>query len=101
LESQKDPRTLHLSDSDIGIGQGKRSASIWQVAACVIVAELVMVGVAALLGKRPDQWGRKPIFLCAFAVLAHATSSPSLATTSGTSLLFNPWTEWQARFMAY
>ena len=52
------------------LGQGKKSASIWQVAACVIVAEVVMVGVAALLGKRPDEWGRKPIFLCSFAVLA-------------------------------
>lgn len=52
------------------LGQGKKAASIWQVAACVMVAEIVMVGVAALIGKRADQWGRKPIFLFAFAVLA-------------------------------
>jgi predicted MFS family arabinose efflux permease len=52
------------------LGQGKKSASIWQVAACVIVAEIVMVGVAAFVGKRADHWGRKPIFLFAFAVLA-------------------------------
>jgi len=52
------------------LGQGKKTASVWQVAACVIVAEVVMVGVAALIGKRADQWGRKPIFLFAFAVLA-------------------------------
>jgi MFS family permease len=52
------------------LGQGKKSASVWQVAACVIVAELVMVGVAGLIGKRADTWGRKPIFLFAFAILA-------------------------------
>ena len=52
------------------LGQGKKGASIWQVAACVMVAEVVMVGVAALAGKRADKWGRKPLFLFAFAVLA-------------------------------
>jgi MFS family permease len=52
------------------LGQGKKSASVWQVAACVIVAEVVMVGVAAFVGKRADQWGRKPIFLVAFVFLA-------------------------------
>lgn len=52
------------------LGQGKKSASVWQVAACVIVAEAVMVGVAAFIGKRADHWGRKPIFLFAFAILA-------------------------------
>ena len=52
------------------LGQGKKSASVWQVAACVVVAEVVMVAVAALIGKRADNWGRKPIFLFAFAVLA-------------------------------
>lgn len=52
------------------LGQGKKGASIWQVAACVIVAELVMVAVAALAGKRADRWGRKPLFLIAFAALA-------------------------------
>jgi predicted MFS family arabinose efflux permease len=52
------------------LGQGKKAASIWQVAACVMVAEVVMVGVAAFIGKRADSWGRKPIFLFAFAILA-------------------------------
>ncbi len=52
------------------LGHGKKSASIWQVAACVIVAESMMVVVAAVIGKRADEWGRKPIFLCAFGVLA-------------------------------
>jgi MFS family permease len=36
---------------------------------CIIAAQLVMLPVAVLSGKRADQWGRKPILLAAFAVL--------------------------------
>jgi MFS family permease len=64
----KDPRTLHLSDSDIGV-----SATVYlagAVTGALLFSEVVMVGVAAFIGKRADQWGRKPIFLTAFAFLA-------------------------------
>jgi MFS family permease len=47
---------------------GRQSA--WQVAVMVIVAEAVMVGVAAVCGKLANSWGRKPLFLLGFAVLA-------------------------------
>ncbi|MDQ2843212.1 MAG: MFS transporter [Acidobacteriota bacterium] len=51
--------------------QGKKShESAWQVAAAVIVAESVMIGVAIGAGKLADKWGRKPLFLLGFAVLA-------------------------------
>lgn len=40
------------------------------VAVCVLVAQLVMVPVALLVGHKADAWGRKPIFLVGFAVLA-------------------------------
>jgi len=46
---------------------GKQSA--WQVAAAVIVAEVVMVAVSAVSGKLADSWGRKPLFLVGFAFL--------------------------------
>src|SRR6202165_5615733 len=36
---------------------------------CVIAAQLVMLPVSVLSGKKADQWGRKPILLAAFAVL--------------------------------
>jgi MFS family permease len=36
---------------------------------CIIAAQLVMLPVAVLSGKKADQWGRKPILLAAFAVL--------------------------------
>jgi MFS family permease len=52
------------------LSKGGKSAPVWQTAACVIVAEVVMVIVAWLVGKRVNVWGRKPIFLAAFAVLA-------------------------------
>ena len=38
--------------------------------ACILAAQLVMVGMAALVGARADRWGRKPLFLAGFAVLA-------------------------------
>jgi MFS family permease len=37
---------------------------------CIIAAQLVMVPVAMLVGHKADQWGRKPIFTVALAVLA-------------------------------
>jgi len=36
---------------------------------CIVAAQLVMVPVAYLTGTKADVWGRKPIFLVAFAVL--------------------------------
>lgn len=38
-------------------------------AVCIVVAQLVMVPMAALAGARADAWGRKPLFLVAFAIL--------------------------------
>ncbi|MES0883199.1 MFS transporter [Roseibium sp. SCP14] len=38
-------------------------------AACVIAAQLVMIAMAVFCGKKADVWGRKPLFLIAFAVL--------------------------------
>jgi MFS family permease len=39
------------------------------VAACVVVAQLVSVPTALLVGARADIWGRKPLLLAAFAAL--------------------------------
>ena len=51
--------------------QGKKGQqSAWEVATAVIVAETIMVAVAIWAGKVADQWGRKPLFLIGFAVLA-------------------------------
>lgn len=39
-------------------------------AACIVAAQLVMVPMALLVGRKADAWGRKPLFLAAFAMLA-------------------------------
>lgn len=48
----------------------KGGQSAWQIAAAIIVAEAVMIAVAAYCGKLADRWGRKRLFLIAFAALA-------------------------------
>ncbi len=40
------------------------------VAVCIVAAQVVMIPVAIIVGRKADIWGRKPIFLAAFAVLA-------------------------------
>jgi MFS family permease len=37
---------------------------------CIVAAQLVMVPVAMIVGRKADVWGRKPIFAVALAVLA-------------------------------
>jgi MFS family permease len=48
---------------------GHANAS-WQTALAVFVAEAVMVGTAAFVGRKAQPWGRKPLFVAAFAILA-------------------------------
>jgi MFS family permease len=52
------------------------------MAGCIVAAQVVMVPVAYLAGAKADSWGRKPIFLAAFAVLA---ARGFLYTVSGNS----------------
>ncbi|HEX7789151.1 MAG TPA: MFS transporter, partial [Afipia sp.] len=40
------------------------------MSACIVAAQLVMVPVAVIVGRKADVWGRKPIFAVALAVLA-------------------------------
>ncbi len=40
------------------------------MAGCIVAAQVIMVPVALLVGAKVDTWGRKPIFLAAFLVLA-------------------------------
>ena len=48
---------------------GKNNATSL-VAICIVAAQCVMVPVAMLVGAKADAFGRKPIFLAAFGVLA-------------------------------
>lgn len=49
--------------------QGKEYATSL-IAGCIVAAQCVMVPVAVVVGRKADHWGRKPIFLTAFAILA-------------------------------
>lgn len=40
------------------------------VAICIVAAQCVMVPMAIMVGAKVDSWGRKPLFLIAFGVLA-------------------------------
>lgn len=51
-----------LAKSNVHAGSLFMSASI-------ITAQVVMIGMAILVGKKADQWGRKKMFLCGFLVL--------------------------------
>ena len=51
------------------LAQGQDQSSTLFMAACIIAAQLVMVPMALLVGRKADDWGRKPMFLVGFAVL--------------------------------
>jgi MFS family permease len=36
---------------------------------CIVAAQVVMVTMAMLVGRKADAWGRKPLFLAAFLIL--------------------------------
>jgi MFS family permease len=39
------------------------------MSACIIVAQIVMLPIALIVGRNADRWGRKPILIAGFAVL--------------------------------
>lgn len=61
--------TLPLVAQILSKDKHGRSAA-WQIAAAVFLAEAVMILIAIYAGKKADKWGRKPLFLLAFAFLA-------------------------------
>jgi predicted MFS family arabinose efflux permease len=48
---------------------GSKGRETMFIAGCITTAQIVMVPMAVLVGHKADIWGRKPIFLVAFAVL--------------------------------
>ncbi|MGN6099045.1 MAG: MFS transporter [Bosea sp. (in: a-proteobacteria)] len=68
---------FHLSNAAMltSVGQllarvvGKDQATSL-VAICIVTAQCVMVPMAVMVGAKADAWGRKPVFLAAFGVLA-------------------------------
>ncbi|MCL1125022.1 MFS transporter [Shewanella surugensis] len=50
--------------------------------ACIITAQFVMIFMAIFCGRKADTWGRKPLFLIAFAILPIRAILFSLTDTS-------------------
>ena len=48
---------------------GDAAHGIAFTSACIVAAQLVMILMALFCGRTADKWGRKPLFLIAFAVL--------------------------------
>lgn len=51
------------------LSQGHPQESPLFISSCIVVAQLVMVPMAILVGHKADAWGRKPIFLFGLAAL--------------------------------
>jgi MFS family permease len=39
------------------------------MSACIVAAQIIMVPMAILAGRKANHWGRKPLFLAGFAIL--------------------------------
>jgi predicted MFS family arabinose efflux permease len=65
------------------LSKKQHSAAVWQIAACVVVAEIVMTFVAKRTGRHVDSWGRKPLFVGAFAVLAARNALTNVSYAQG------------------
>lgn len=51
------------------LARGIESGASLYMSACIVVAQLVMMPMAALAGARASTWGRRPLLLMAFAAL--------------------------------
>lgn len=66
---------FHLSNAAMLPLAGQKLAlehkelSTLYISICVVIAQIVMIGIAVLVGLRCDQWGRKRFLLVGFAVL--------------------------------
>lgn len=59
---------LPLAGERLARGGSGGLGTLW-MAACIIVAQFVMIGVSVLGGHKADLWGRKRLFLIGFAAL--------------------------------
>ena len=54
------------------------------MSSCIVAAQLVMLPIALLVGRKADVWGRKPLFLAGFAILPiRAVLTPFPTTAFG------------------
>lgn len=51
------------------LASGRDSGAALVMSACIVVAQLVMIPMAALAGRQAGRWGRRPLLLLAFSAL--------------------------------
>lgn len=73
--------TLPLIGEILAGKQGSHNHAAGQIAAAILVAEVLMIGASWFTGKKADNWGRKPLFVAAFLSLA-IRNGFSVASTS-------------------
>jgi MFS family permease len=59
---------LPLAGERLARGASGGAGAFW-MAACIVVAQLVMIAASVLVGHKADNWGRKTLFLLGFAAL--------------------------------
>jgi MFS family permease len=68
------------------VGQKRAAAfpkeSTATMSSCIIATQLVMLPIALLVGNKADVWGRKPLFLAAFAILPVRAAPYTLSDNS-------------------
>ena len=66
---------FHLANASLLPLVGQKLAAAYpneataMMSACIVAAQAVMLPIALPVGRTADSWGRKPIFLAAFAIL--------------------------------
>jgi MFS family permease len=58
---------LPLVGQKLALQDSKLGTSL--MSACIVAAQIVMVPMAILVGRRADVWGRKPLFIAGFVIL--------------------------------
>jgi MFS family permease len=59
---------LPLAGERLSSGADGGTGAVW-MAACIVLAQLVMIPASLLVGHRADRWGRKLLFLVGFGAL--------------------------------
>jgi len=82
------------------LSKGKDGQSSFYMSACIVAAQFVMIPIALFTGKFADRWGRKPLFLFGFAVLALRGFFIRWEPVPRTWLRCKAWTALARRFSA-
>lgn len=79
---------FHFANAPLLPLVGQKLAAVYpkeataMMSSCIVAAQLVMLPIAMLVGRKADEWGRKPLFLIGFAVLPARAALYTLSDNS-------------------